>query len=301
MNNMDPKKIKLGISPIGWTNDDMPDLGGEITFEQCISEIALSGFTGCEIGNKFPKDTKLLKHMLDIRGVQVCNAWFSCYFTTKPYEETEKAFILHRDRLHALGAKIIGASEQGGTLQRSDTGIFSPDRPVMTDAQWETVTKGFEKLGRLAKEKGMEFTIHHHMGTSIQTAEEIDRLMDMTDPQYVSLLFDTGHLAFDGIDSLTVLKKHIGRIKHVHLKDVRKAMLRETIDKKYSFLHAVRKGVFSVPGDGDIVDFPAVFKELERAGYEGWMVVEAEGDPAVTNPFEYAVLTRKYIKATAGV
>ena len=297
---LDPAKVKLAIAPIGWTNDDMPDLGGENTFEQCVSEMALAGFKGSEIGNKYPKDVKVLKHKLDVRGLTICNAWFSTLFISEPFEVTKKNFIAHRDRLNALGAKVIGASEQGDSIQGKDLNIFGDSKPRWTDEQWKKVTEGYNELGRLAKEAGMTLTMHHHMGTGVQTAEEIDRFMESVDPDLVYLLFDSGHLTFAGIDPMPVLRKYIGRIRHVHLKDVRLPVREQAEREGWSFLTAVRNGVFTVPGDGD-VDFAPIFGVLEASGYEGWVVVEAEQDPAKANPFEYAKMARQYIREKTGL
>lgn len=296
---LDNKKVKLAIAPIAWTNDDLPDLGAENSFEQCISEMALSGFSGSEIGNKYPKDPDVLKHYLDVRGLRICNAWFSSLLLSDGYDATIDAFIKHRDFLHALGAKVIGASEQGNSIQGKNVSIFG-NKPVYTDEQWELIAKGFNEMGRLAREKDMYFTVHHHMGTGVQTADEIDRLMEMTDENLVFLLFDTGHLAFAGEDAVAVLKKYVHRTKHVHLKSIRKNVIAEGKAKGYSFLDCVRAGAFTVPGDGDF-DFRPVFDILSDADYEGWVVVEAEQDPAKANPFEYALLARKYIRKTSGL
>lgn len=292
-------KVQLAIAPIAWTNDDMPDLGAENTFEQCVSEMALAGFTGSEIGNKYPKDVETLKHKLDVRGMRICNAWFSSLLLSEGYEATIDAFIKHRDFLHALGAKVIGASEQGNSIQGKDVSIFG-EKPVYTEEQWALIAKGFNEMGRLAKEKGMYFTVHHHMGTGVQTAEEIDKLMEITDPDLVYLLFDTGHLSFSGEDVLGVLKKYVNRVKHVHLKSIRNDVIADAKEKGYSFLDSVRAGSFTVPGDGDF-DFTPVFDILSEADYEGWVVVEAEQDPAKANPYEYAVLARNYIREKTGL
>lgn len=292
-------KVYLACAPIAWTNDDLPDLGAENTFEQCVSEMALAGFTGSEIGNKYPKDVETLKHKLDVRGMRICNAWFSSLLLSEGYEATIEAFIKHRDFLHALGAKVIGASEQGNSIQGKDVSIFG-EKPVYTDEQWELIAKGFNEMGRLAKEKGMYFTVHHHMGTGVQTEAEIDKLMEITDPDLVYLLFDTGHLSFSGEDVIGVLKKYVNRTKHVHLKSIRKDIIEEAKEKGYSFLDSVRAGSFTVPGDGDF-DFTPVFDILDEAGYEGWVVVEAEQDPAKANPYEYAVLARNYIREKTGL
>ncbi len=296
---LNKEKVYLACAPIAWTNDDLPDLGAENTFEQCVSEMALAGFTGSEIGNKYPKDVETLKHKLDVRGMRICNAWFSSLLLSEGYEATIEAFIKHRDFLHALGAKVIGASEQGNSIQGKDVSIFG-EKPVYTDEQWDLIAKGFNEMGRLAKEKGMYFTVHHHMGTGVQTEAEIDKLMEITDPNLVYLLFDTGHLSFSGEDVLGVLKKYVHRTKHVHLKSIRKNVIEDAKEKGYSFLDSVRAGSFTVPGDGDF-DFTPVFDILDEAGYEGWVVVEAEQDPAIANPYEYALIARNYIREKTGL
>lgn len=153
------ENIKLGIAPIGWTNDDLPELGKEVTFEQCISEMALAGYTGCEIGNKFPKNPEILHSYLDIRGLQVASAWFSAYLTTAPYEETEQAFLKHCDFLHAMDAKVIVVSEQGKSIQgKLDVGVIR-NKPVFNEEEWGLLTKGLEQLGKIAKKKACELFI----------------------------------------------------------------------------------------------------------------------------------------------
>ncbi|MDR0562016.1 MAG: myo-inosose-2 dehydratase [Spirochaetaceae bacterium] len=291
--------VKLGIAPIGWCNDDLPELGAENTFEQIISEMALAGFEGTEIGNKYPKDTAVLNNALKLRGLTVCNAWFSSFLTTKPYAEVEAEFIKHRDFLHALGARVIGASEQGRSIQGQNKRIFE-EKPLFTEDEWKRLCQGLNKLGNRAAEKGMSLTFHHHMGTGVQTAAEIDRLMDNTDPALLGLLYDTGHLVFAGEDHIAVLNKWISRIRHVHLKDMRAHIRRQAETEKWSFLTAVKNGVFTTPGDGS-VDFTPVFAALKKADYAGWIVVEAEQDPAKANPLEYAIKARKYIREKAGI
>ena len=293
------QSIHLGIAPIGWTNDDLPELGGEIPFEQCLSEMALAGFEGTEVGNKYPKDPAVLNKALKLRGLTICNAWFSAFLTTKPYEEVEAAFIAHRDFLYALGAGIIGAAEQGHSIQGRAQPVFEA-KPFFTDEEWGRLCEGLNRLGKRAAEKGMRLTYHHHMGTGVQTAGEIDRLMENTDPALVGLLYDTGHLVFSGADHLAVLAKWIHRIRHVHLKDMRPALRDQGIAWKWSFLQAVKAGVFTVPGDG-CVDFVPVFHALKEAAYKGWWVVEAEQDPAKANPLEYAVMARSFIREKTGI
>ena len=278
--------VKIGIAPIAWTNDDMPDLGRENTFEQCISEMALAGYAGCEIGNQYPRDPEVLEKALKLRGLQICNAWFSTYFTRGQKAETIAKFIEHRDFLHALGAKVIGISEQGNSIQGTTLPIFDA-KPVYTQAQWQAVIEGFEELAALAAEKGMKLGVHHHMGTGVQTEAEIDYLMEHTSNQ-VGLLYDCGHLYYsEGTQEavMRVLEKHINRVVHVHLKDVRPAILEKVRCEKLSFLEGVRTGSFTVPSDG-VISFEPIFACLAQHQYEGWMVVEAEQDPAKANPLE---------------
>ncbi|MCI9218996.1 MAG: myo-inosose-2 dehydratase [Lachnospiraceae bacterium] len=296
---LDRQKVRLGIAPIAWTNDDMPDLGAENTFEQCVSEMALAGFTGCEVGNKYPKDTAVLKKALELRGMQICNAWYSTFLTTKPYEETEKGFLQHITFLKEMGAKVVGVSEQGHSIQGTDKSIFR-DKYVMNDEEWELLCTGLNKLGKVAKDVGIALTFHHHMGTVVQTAAEIDRMMENTDPELVGLLFDSGHLAYCGEDYLEVLKKYAARTRHVHLKDIRPEVVAKVKAENLSFLAGVRLGTFTVPGDGSL-DFTPVFDILADTGYEGYVLVEAEQDPAVANPLEYAMKARKYIAEKAGL
>ena len=295
------EKVKLGIAPIAWTNDDMPDLGKENTFEQCVSEMALAGFTGSEVGNKYPRDTEALKKALQLRRMEICNQWFSCFLLTKPLEEVEREFRNQLSYLKTMGAKIIGVSEQSYSVQGMvDTPIFG-HKYVMSDEEWEVFCKGLNRLGKIAKEEyGISLTFHHHMGTVVQDEAEVDRMMENTDSEYVSLLFDTGHFAYCGVSPLKMVKKYTGRIKHVHLKDIRKEVVEKVKAEKLSFLDGVRLGTFTVPGDG-CIDFDPIFKVLEVSGYEGYMLVEAEQDPAKANPLEYAIKARKYIAEKTGL
>lgn len=296
---LNKNKVKLGIAPIAWTNDDLPELGASNTFEQCVSEMALAGFTGSEVGNKYPRDTKVLKKALDLRGISIASAWFSAFLTTKPFEETAETFKKHRDFLYEMGAKVIVVSEQGRSIQGKDEPIFD-NKPHFTEDEWEKLARGLEKLGELAAEKDMKIVYHHHMGTGVQTTEEIDKLMEMTDPNLVYLLFDSGHLVFSGEDPEKILRKYINRIKHVHLKDIRKDVHERVKSEKMSFLKGVFNGVFTVPGDG-CIDFTPLFNILDENNYEGWFVVEAEQDPALANPLEYAIKARRYINEKTGL
>lgn len=295
------KNVKLGIAPIAWTNDDLPELGGENTFQQCVSEMALAGFTGSEVGNKYPKDPAVLKPMLQLRGIEICNAWFSTFLISKPYAETEVEFEKHVAFLAAMGAKVVGVSEQSYSTQGNQSQPVFEDKYEMNDAEWDLLCDGLNRLGKLSLEKyGVSLTFHHHMGTVVQSAAETDRLMAGTDPKYVSLLFDSGHFAYCGENPVEQVRKHGKRIKHVHLKDIRPEVVARVLSEHLSFLEGVRQGAFTIPGDG-CVEFDPIFKELAKIGYEGYMVVEAEQDPAKANPLEYAIRARKFIRQHTGL
>lgn len=289
------KEIHLGIAPIVWSNDDMPALGGENTFEQCISEVALAGFEGTEVGGKFPTDPETLKNALDLRGIRIASQWFSSYLCSTSYEENEKEFIKTLDFLEKLSVNKVNVCELTHCLFSSEKSMFGKFKPVATDEEFEKLCTGLDKLGKIAKDRGFKLCYHHHMATVIQTVEETKRLMDNTNRDYVYLCYDTGHFTFSSEDAVEAAKLFANRIGHVHLKDIRPDKMKQAQEEGFRFRGAVLEGCFTIPGDG-CVDFPRVFEVLDKSGYEGWLLVEAEQDPKLANPFEYAVKARKYIK-----
>ena len=297
----DSNKVFLGIAPIGWCNDDMPELGAENNFRQTVSEMALAGFTGTEIGNKYPANPTELKWELDLRGMRVASRWFSSFLVTKPYEEVEADFLRELDFLQAVGANRINVSEQSYSIQgQVDTPVLGGAKHVMDDAVWARFIGGLTRLGKVARDRGFKLCFHHHMGTVVETAEETGRMLHETDPEAVFLCYDTGHFTFAGENPLTMLEKYASRVGHVHLKDMRRAVVDRVKPEGWSFLKAVREGAFTVPGDG-CVDFDPILKLLSEAGYEGWLLVEAEQDPAKANPLEYAMKARAFIREHTGL
>ena len=291
------KDVKLGICPIGWSNDDMWDLGDENTFQQCISEMRLAGFTGCEVGHKYPSDVKELKEALDLRGMTIASKWFSSFLGTKPFEETFEEFKKEIEYLSYAGATAINISEQSYSIQgNQDLSIFD-NKANFTDAEFMQMCDGLNKLAEYAKSNGIRACFHHHMGTCVQTLEETVRMLENTSDDLL-LCYDTGHWTFTETDPLAILEKFPNRIGHVHLKNMRKPVRDQAIKESWSFLKSVRNGCFTVPGDPEgCVDFPAVFKKLDEIGYEGWIMVEAEQDPAKANPFKYAKMAYEYMVA----
>lgn len=297
----DKKNVFLGIAPIGWCNDDMPELGAENTFQQTISEMALAGFTGCEIGNKFPSDPQALKKALDLRGMRVASRWFSSFLLTQPYAQVEAEFYAQLDFLAAVGANRINVSEQSYSIQgQMDVPVLRDRKYVMNEGEWTRLCEGLDRLGALAVSRGFRLCYHHHMGTVVQTAAETEYLMEHTTPGRVWLCYDTGHFTFAGEDPMAVLKKYADRVGHVHLKDMRLPVVKQARDEGWSFLQAVRNGAFTVPGDGG-VQFDEVFRMLAASGYQGWLLVEAEQDPAKADPLEYAMKARTFIHEKTGL
>lgn len=297
---LDANNVKIGIAPIGWTNDDLPELGAEVTFEQCISEMALAGYKGSEVGNKYPKNPSVLKKYLDLRNLTICNQWFSAFLCSKPFSEVEKAFREQVSFLSKVGAKVIGPSEQTRSCQGDQSVSAFSGKAEFNADEWKKLTRGMNELGKIAQNEGFILAYHHHIGTGVQSIEETVRFLNETNGDYVYILYDSGHFAFAGEDPVAALRKVISRVGHVHLKDFRPKVFQAAKKQNIPFLETVRAGVFTVPGDGAI-DFPAIFKILKTAGYRGWMVVEAEQDPAKANPFEYAVKGREYIKKHTGL
>lgn len=299
---MNTKNIKLGAAPIIWTNDDLPELGGEIPFEQCISEMALAGYEGCEVGNKYPTDPAVLKEYLDLRGLEICNQWFSYELTTKSLAENRKNFEELLDFLQAMGAKVIGGGETGNSCQGKDLPVFDNKGMLNSAEEWKTYCYNMNELGKVARDRGMRLAFHHHMGTAIQTIEETDRLLDGTDPENVFLNYDCGHFTFAGEDPVLALKKYLPRTAHIHLKDVRPNILTRVHEEKWSFLTAVKAGVFTVPGDPEgCIDYEGLFEVFKNQKYEGWIVIEAEQDPAKANPLKYAKIAREFMRKELGI
>lgn len=288
-------QIKLGIAPINWSNDDDPSLGKDMSFEQCIEEMAKAQYVGTELGNKFPKDPTLLKTSLEKQGLQLASSWFSTYFTVPgEYQNTLSRFLDHLSFMKAMGSSFINLCECGHAIQGTDMPVIGSYKPVFTEEQWQQLIQGLHALGRMANEFNLKVSYHYHAGTGVFTEEEIDYLMAHTSPQLLSLLLDTGHGAFAKIDSLDLIKKHGHRIQYVHLKDIRAQLLSKVYEEDLCFMDGVRQGVFTVPGDG-CIDFPKIIKALRALNYQGWMIVEAEQDPAKAPALEYALKAYDYL------
>jgi inosose dehydratase len=276
---------RLGIAPIAWTNDDLPELGGDTPLETCLGESRLAGFSGVETGGKFPRTAPELTAALDAHGLALVSGWYSgTVLDAELAAEKDKA-LAQLTLFRACGAACLVYGETAGTIQnRRDVPLAR--RRTLSDDEIRAYGRKLTAFAEHCADFGVPLAFHHHMATAIETEHDIDRLMAATGAA-VGLLYDTGHLAFAGADWMRVLDKHGARINHVHTKDVRRDVLAGLDRERESFLDAVLKGVYTVPGDG-MIGFRAVARRLAEIGYEGWFVVEAEQDPAKAPPLEYA-------------
>jgi inosose dehydratase len=290
--------IRYGTNPIAWSNDDDQTLGGQIPLETCLSETAQIGFDGIENGHKFPRDPVALKAVLAPHGLQFVSAWTSLDLLELTVEEQKKKIQPDIDRLAAMGCSVAIACETSNTIHGNPQAALA-GRPILPADQWEPWGARVEAIAEWTASQGLPLVYHPHMGTIVQTPDEVDRLMAVTGPA-TRLLFDTGHCFFGGGDPAAVLARHVHRLGHLHAKNVRPAIAAQVWAEGLSFLDAVKRGVFTVPGDPEGgVDFTAVLRVAANAGYQGWLVIEAEQDPDVRNPFTYQSLGLKTLKAIA--
>ena len=288
--------VQIGINPITWTNDDVPELGGNIPLETCLEETATAGYAGTELGGKFPRTSDALAPILDRYGLQLVSGWFDGGILDREVEEEFDRILPHLTLLRDLGCKIVVYAD---TSRGRHDGIFQPisKRPILSADEWSPYGRKLTLLAERMADFGVGMAFHHHMGTIVETDAEVDELMASTGDA-VGLLFDTGHCLFSGGDPLSLLSRHIARVNHFHCKDVRQPILTTARSTDMSFMDAVLAGIFTVPGDG-CVDFPSLLFELSKADYAGWLVVEAEQDPSKATPLVYAKLGYQNLREMA--
>jgi inosose dehydratase len=282
---MEAGTVRIGINPITWTNDDMPELGGDIPLETCLAETRLAGYAGTEMGGKFPREAGALRAVLGRHGLDLVSGWCDGRLWERGVEAEWAAILPHMTLLRDMGCRhVVYADVSGG--KHGDAARRLSARPVLPGDAWAGYGRQVTALAERMAAFGVGMAFHHHMGTIVQTAGEIDALMAHTGAA-AGLLFDSGHCLFGGGDPEAVLARHAGRVVHVHCKDVRRDVLDAALAGDWSFMDAVVKGVFTVPGDG-CIGFGKLLRGLKDAGYGGWLVVEAEQDPRVAHPLTYA-------------
>jgi inosose dehydratase len=276
--------VRIGINPLTWTNDDLPELGEANSLETCLKEAKLAGYEGVELGRKFPRDAKVLGPILEPHGLSLVSGWYSARLLERSVEDEIKTMQSHAALLKSLGAKVMVFCEVSRCVH-GDRKIPLSKRPKLAESEWKQFSQRLDQIADHLQQQGLKMAYHHHMGTVIQAEDEVERMMGST--KNVGLLLDSGHLTFAGGDPMRALKRHAKRIVHVHCKDIRKDKLTAARNKDMSFLDAVLGDVFAVPGDGSI-DFDPLLAELAKHDYEGWLVVEADQDPAKAHPLTHA-------------
>ena len=278
--------VRLGINPIGWTNDCMPWLGDFISLDTCLAEARKAGFSGVELGRKFPRSARELAPILKKHGLKLVSGWYSANLLERDAKAEIAAMKDHLTLLKSLGAEVMVFAETTGEIINQVGAPISRRPKVKNAAEWKRLGSRFTEVADYMLGQGVQMAVHHHMGTVVESQQDVDRLLENSG-KAVGLLLDTGHMTFAGGDPIAVARKYADRIKHVHCKDIRRYALAACKQRDVSFSEAVLCGIFTAPGDG-LVDFRSVFDILAKAKYNGWLVQEAEQDPRVAHPASYA-------------
>lgn len=287
-------KPMWGISAINWVNEDVLALGDHYTCDDVMGDMARLGFKGTEFCRKFPRDPQALGDKLRQYGLQLTSQWKSVLFTDPAVREEElRQFAAHADFLRKMGCRHVVVCETAYSFSDPLPGRRR-SRTALDDAQWRELVIGLHAAGAYCRERGMKLVYHYHAETVVESPEQIGRLLASTDPELVHLLFDSGHALYGGSDPLTLLQQHYGRIAYIHLKDVRPDILAWKRERQIGFTDAVAQGLFTVPGDG-CIDFRPIMAELQARQYDGWIILEAEQDPARADPVLYAEKAKRYL------
>ena len=281
-------KAKLGMSPIAWWNDDLPQLSDDVSLEECLRQSRSAGFTGMEKGRRFPESAAEMLPILRQADVMLCGGWFSGTIVNESIDANKQRIQPMIDLFKAVSAPCIVYGEVGRSIQGDQSKPLAT-KPKLSDAEMKDYGSKMSDFASWVEAQGMPLVYHHHMAAVVETEPELDAFMEHST---ISLLFDAGHMAFAGGNVLRCIDKHHARIRHVHTKDVRMEVIKSLDRTKESFLDAVIKGAFTVPGDGSL-DFEAIVKKLAGYGYEGWFVVEAEQDPKKAPPLRMAQVGHK--------
>jgi len=290
--------IRYGTNPIAWSNDDDRTLGARTSLEECLREASRIGFDGIEMGHKMPTDPQALAAVLAPHHLQLVSGWYSLNLLDRDAESEKGAIAPHLDLLNAMGCEVCILAETSNAIH-GNTAVPMAGRPTLSESQWPEFAARLNAIATHITAAGLIPVYHHHMGTVIQSGEDVERLLASTYDE-LKLLFDTGHAFLAGIDVRTFAARHMSRVRHLHMKNVRPGVMREALDADWSFLSAVRAGVFTVPGDPEgAIDFRPVLDAAAECGYEGWLVVEAEQDPDVYDPLTYQSMGLEALRATA--
>jgi inosose dehydratase len=287
--------VKLGIAPIAWSNDDMPELGGDTPLEQCLLEASEAGFIGIESGGKFPKKSEELLPLLEKYKLNLCSGWYGANLRKNSVKEEIEVIQEQLKLFKDCNAPCVVFAEVSGSIQGDPKRKLS-SRPQMNNDEWKSFNDKLSDMGKYLEDQGMPLAYHHHMGTVIETEDDTIRLLENTNDS-VKLTLDTGHMLFAKGNSKKILENFSERLIHMHCKDIRKNVLEKSLKQDLSFRGAFLEGAFTVPGDG-CIDYKPLFDILKKKNYSGWLVVEAEQDPSKANPFEFAKIGYSYLTKT---
>lgn len=290
--------IFFGTSPIAWSNDDDRTIGADISLAQCLDDAGRIGFAGIELGHKFPSDPAALSTEMSARGLQLITGWHSLNLLEHSVIEECQSIQPHLDLLKVMGCDVCVVCETSNAIHGQDD-VAANDKPCLADSKWNGFGSDVEAIGQFCSAQGITLVYHHHAGTIVETPDEIDRFMDVTGPA-TKLLLDTGHCVFGGGEPSEIADRYMTRIAHIHIKNVRGSIIEDVRRQGLSFLEGVRRGLFTVPGDHEGgIDFLPVLKRVAEQDYKGWLVLEAEQDPHIRDPFEYQRLGFNSLKALA--
>ena len=288
--------IRFGVSPIAWTNDDMPELGGDTSVETILADAQAIGFAGIELGGKFPRDPAKLAPLLARHRLDLIGGWYSTHLLARSADAEIAAAQPHLALLKAMGTPVFVAAECSNAIH-GDRGEALANTPRLDDADWRMFGDRLASLANHVESQGLKFAYHFHLGTVVERPEDLDQFVAHT-PRNVGFVVDTGHAALGGVDAVALIRRHPERVVHVHTKDVRRPVFEQVRAERRSFLDGVLAGMFTVPGDGDL-DFAPVMTALAQIGYAGWIVIEAEQDPAVADPCVYGRIGLATLRAAA--
>lgn len=291
----------VGANPIIWSNDDFAELAGDVPLDTILAGMRAAGFAGTELGHAYPREPAALAAALARHHLRLASGWHSTHLASRPLAAEQAAFRAHLALLKTLGARVAIVAECTGAVhgdRAAPLGTGATPSPRLDEDGWNRLTAGLRQLAAAAAEEETRLVYHHHMGTVIQGEDDLERLLAAV-PE-LQLLLDPGHLVFAGIDPVAVAARHARRLGHVHLKSVRAEVAERARRERWSFCRAVTEGIFTIPGDG-VVDFPALFTILAAADYRGWLIAEAEEDPARAPAQPKALAARAYVRRHAGV
>lgn len=288
--------VRFGVSPIAWVNDDMPELGADTPLSTILADARDIGFTGIELGGKFPRDAATLKPLLAGYDLALIGGWYSGELLIRDVDAEIAAAQDHLALLKAMGSTVFVHAETSNAIH-GQRGTPLSRTPRLDEAGWTAFGARMTGFADYIASQGLKFAYHHHLGTVVERAEDLAEFVRLTGPS-VGLTLDTGHAALGGIDPVAAIRAHPERIAHVHCKDVRAGVFAQVQGSDESFLGGVLAGMFTVPGDGGL-DYAAVMGALAEIGYSGWIVVEAEQDPAIANPRTYGELGLRTLEREA--